>query len=360
MRILVTGGTGFLGVHLCRRLLADGHKVTVLRRLSSDVSSIDDSRLDQRIGDVTDLESIYEAVAGHQLVVHAAASTGHFGVAREAQHLVNVDGTRNVAEACRLNGVVRLLHVSSVAAVGIPTDPARPANEDTAFNLDGSGLTYHCSKRRAEAEVLGQIEQGLDAVIVNPAQIFGPDRGIYQGAQALSGAVRRWVIPQGPGGQCIVHVLDVVDGIVRAIEHGASGERYILGGDNISFRKMSQSVCRSLGIHRLHLPISSFVAERGNRAKNWMSRMLGRDPLPTYDTRFCHQFYESAKAKVKLGYNPRPFGAIVDEWIQHLMQRSNKAAMNRGEGQVRIEECLSAGSMRVKTQERVFSNREEI
>jgi dihydroflavonol-4-reductase len=114
--------------------------------------------LKERIGDITDAASIRKAVAGHDVVVHAAAITAYLGGAQDAQQLVNVEGTRNVAESCRIQGVRQLLHVSSVAAVGIPTDPSCPANEDFDFNLEGSGLTYHITKWRAEAENLRRID----------------------------------------------------------------------------------------------------------------------------------------------------------------------------------------------------------
>jgi dihydroflavonol-4-reductase len=323
VKVLVTGGSGFLGSHLCQRLTADGHEVTVMRRSSSDVAALENLELNYRVGDVTDGQAVEAALKGHEVVIHAAASIAYCGVSEEVQQRINVEGTRNVAEACRKTGV-RLVHVSSVAAVGITRNPSQPADENFVFNLDDSGLIYHLTKRRAEEEVLRQVREGLDALVVNPALIFGPRVGGYQGAQALGENLGRWVVPHGPGGRCIVHVLDVVDGIIRALERGRRGERYILGGENVTFREMGKAVCRSLGIHRLHLSLPLLLAERGNQAKNWTRRVLGRDPLPTYDGRFCFQFYESAKAQSELGYSPRSFDAIAAEGTDHLQGRSKR------------------------------------
>jgi dihydroflavonol-4-reductase len=298
----------------------------VLRRPSSDITPLANLELDYRIGDVTDERSVEAAVIAQDVVIHTAASTAYFGVTEDAQHLINVEGTQNVARACRKTGA-RLVHVSSVAAIGITRDPSQPADESFAFNLDGSGLIYHITKRRAEEAVLRMVDRGLNAVVVNPALIFGPKAGGYQGSQALGDALRRWLVVHGPGGRCVVHVLDVVDGIVRALDRGRRGERYILGGENVTFREMGRAVCRQLALSRMHVSIPSLVAEQGNRAKNWARRLLGRDPLPTYDGRFCFQFYDSAKAQSELDYSPRPFDEIAVE-ATAILQRA------RGSGDV--------------------------
>jgi dihydroflavonol-4-reductase len=317
VNILVTGGTGFLGSHLCQRLAGDGHTVTVFRRSSSDITPLAILELNYRIGDVTDQRSVDAAVDGHDVVIHAAASTAYFGVSGETQHRINFEGTHNVALACCKTGA-RLVHVSSVAAVGITSEPSQPADESFVFNLDGSGLIYHITKRRAEEAVLRMVEQGLDAVVVNPALIFGPKGAGYQGAQAIGETLCRRVITHAPGGRCVVHVLDVADGIVRALEQGRRGQRYILGGENITFRAMGRTVCRQLGLKRMHISIPSNVAEQGNRARNLTRRVMRRDPLPRYDGRFCFQFYDSTKAEKELGYTRRSFASIVEECAESL------------------------------------------
>jgi dihydroflavonol-4-reductase len=316
MKILVTGATGLLGPHLCSRLIEDGHQLTVLRRPSSNAKQLSDLKLDHVIGDVRDLEVLNRAVKQQDAVIHAAASTAYSGVEAELQTHVNVKGTKNVIRACKQNGT-KLLHVSSIAAIGISPDPARPANEEFVFNLEDSGMTYHLTKRRAEEEVIKEAANGLDAVVVNPALIWGPENGGYRGSDALRKPLSGWILPNGPGGRCIVHVSDVVDGILLALERGRKGERYILGGDNVSFREMDETTCRKLGIRRLKISIPGAIAECGNRVKNGLHRLRHQQALPIYDKRFCHQFYDSLKAQKELGFVPRSFPAIVDEWISY-------------------------------------------
>jgi dihydroflavonol-4-reductase len=312
MKILVTGGTGFLGQHLCRRLVEDGHRVRVLRRATSNIKGLTNLGLEFEVGDITDPDSVKSAVKGQDAVIHAAAHTAFYNVNRIAEDQINVQGTRNVGEACKQGGI-RLLHVSSVAAVGISPDSEQPANEDFDFNLEGSGMTYHLSKRRAEAEVMKQSRQGLEAVVVNPALCWGPEKDSYRGADALRKPLTSWLLPYGPGGRCLVHVSDVVNGILLALQRGRNGERYILGGDNVTFREINEAVCDRLALHRLLLPIPGAVAELGNKAKSQLRKLRGKPPLPIYDRRFCYQFYDSTKARSELGFAPRAFSAIVKE-----------------------------------------------
>src|SRR5437868_10646118 len=212
MRVLVTGGAGFLGSHICRRLAAEGHDVRVLVRPESRMERLKNLRVMTVLGDVTHRESLAPAVGDREWVIHAAADLNYWRQDPDRQMNVNVEGTRNIAQACRLAGVARLLHVSSVAAIGIPTSPESPANEDFSYNLADPGLIYHHSKRRAEDVIASEVGLGLDAVIVNPASITSSDR-----LSALIQSVRRSpIVPCFSGGNCVAHVLDVVEGVVAA------------------------------------------------------------------------------------------------------------------------------------------------
>src|SRR5262249_47049854 len=157
------------------------------------------------IGDITDADAVEAAVNGQDLIVHAAAHTGLTGFQQEEQFKVNVDGTKNIVRACKRRGAGRLVHVSSVPAVGVSEAPERPANEDFQFNLENSWMSYHISKRRAEEVALAEVADGMDVVVVNPSLMFGRRLDGYQGAQALRQPLRNRIVVNGPGGRCIVH-----------------------------------------------------------------------------------------------------------------------------------------------------------
>ena len=318
MNILVTGGTGFLGSHLVPRLARDGHTVTVLRRGTSEVRGARDLPVRYVAGDVTNADQVRAAVRGQEVVIHTAA--GLSGPSNRARSFEgNVTGARNVADACLTGGVRRLVHVSSVAAIGIARD-ATPATEEFRFNLEGSRLHYHVSKHRAEHAVLDDCTRGLDAVIVNPGGLWGPFGADYRGGDVVRMVERARTVRYTAGGVCVVHAADVADGIVAAMERGTSGERYILGGDNLGFREWMAAIAAALGVQRklVAVPrvVTRLVAGAVAPLAAWSPRFYGA----YIRARFAglSTFYDSGKAARTLGYRPRGFDAVAAECVEHL------------------------------------------
>jgi dihydroflavonol-4-reductase len=322
VKILVTGGTGFLGSHLARRLAAVGHAVTVLRRESSDTSVLAGLNVHSEIGDVGDAPTVRRAADGQDVVIHAAAGvTGD--PARPQSHEINVAGTSTVVDACLDARVKRLVHVSSVAAIGIPQDRT-PASEDFVFNLGGSKLYYHVSKHRAEAVVSDAAARGLDAVIVNPGSLWGPFGDAYRGSDVVRmvrGAPRMRV---SPGGVCIAHVEDVAGGIVSAMERGAAGNRYILGGDNLTYREWITKIAAAVGVRPRLVPLPGIALRLLTLALGSMASIHPRFHGPYLRAYFAGRFafYDSSKAAEELGYVPRSFDAILAECVPLLGSQS--------------------------------------
>lgn len=319
MKILITGSTGFIGSHLCHRLASEGHQVTAFHRSTSDITLLKDLNLQHAIGDITDFESLQRAAQGSEIVIHAAAYIFYWRKYREIQNKINLEGTRNVVRACRQSGARRLVHVSSVAAIGISSDS--PANEDFVFNLDNTQLNYHLSKRRAEQEVTRGVAQGLDAVIVNPSTVMGAFGKQYRGGGMIERVRRQRLVTDFRGGINVVHVDDVVDGIVRALARGKRGERYILGGENLSYRRINEIIAECFGLRRTFVPVPRLVTGVGAAIMEPLGAWLNRRPRFTYDLHyFAHrtQFYDSSKAARELGYAARTFKEIVQDYISFL------------------------------------------
>jgi dihydroflavonol-4-reductase len=324
VKILITGATGFLGSHLCRRLAAEGHQVRAFCRPASDRSRLQDLAIEFAVGDLTDAESVIAAVSGCDAAVHAGAQLSYWSRVAHRQGAVNVEGTRTVARACRERGVHRLLHVSSVAAVGVPADPGAPAGEDFRYNLEGAPLPYHFSKRRAEDIVLAEVARGLEAVIVNPATIFGPHGDGYRGAEIVEKVRRRRIVPYFTGGFCAAHVDDVCSGILSALDRGRRGERYILGGENITFKALAERAARTLQLKRWFLPVGPQVTGPVAALGEVVGRITGERPPIVWAnhylaSRYC--YYDSTKACRELGYAPRDFEAILTEILRYLWGR---------------------------------------
>src|SRR5690606_4402136 len=205
--ILVTGATGFLGATLVRRLVAEGAPVRILRRSSSALDLLGDAAgaVAHFEGDVTDWASVRAAVEGARQVYHAAAFVGFGGRKdREALMAVNVGGTANVVDAAREAGVERLVHVSSIAALGRTPPPGGILDETAEWRPSKANTAYAVSKHLAEREAQRAVAEGLDAVTVNPALIFGPGRP-GDNTMRIAEKLRDGRLPAVPaGGTCVV------------------------------------------------------------------------------------------------------------------------------------------------------------
>src|SRR3990172_2285772 len=162
--ILITGGTGFIGSNLSAALVERGYSVRLFRRPSSDLTAIGGLDVEQVPGDLRDPDSLRKAVKGWDTVFHVGALVSYWRRQREEMYEINIGGTRNVVEACLAAGIERLVHTSSIAAIGYPGDGSL-ADENNLFNWDSLDIGYRVSKFRAEGEVLKGVSRGLPAVI---------------------------------------------------------------------------------------------------------------------------------------------------------------------------------------------------
>jgi dihydroflavonol-4-reductase len=310
MRVLVTGATGFIGSHLCHALNREGYSTRALIRSSSSLALIEDLKLDLFVGDLMNPDSLEMAMQNIEVVIHCGAEVGGWKDRRSmvASHII---GTENILQAMKRSGIRRLLYTSSVAALGVP-DPAPagqepvPIDERHQWNYDPDEWPYGYAKHCAEQTVLEAVASGLDALILNPAAVIGPgDKNLVASAVVYHmGRGLRPPIP--PGGLNVVHVEDVIDGYLAALEHGRSGERYILGGHNIQFEDFLQQIAETIGSPPLRVKLPGWVFNSlagvidsiGPIVKlpvrGHLLRMVGR-----------HFYYDTSKAATELGVPPK-------------------------------------------------------
>ncbi len=309
-------------------MVSEGHQIRVLCRTSSSLTKLAGLPLEKAIGDITDLQRVRLAVKGCEWVIHAAADLNYWRQDPDWQMKVNVEGTRHVAQACRTEGSKRLVHISSVAAIGIPDNPNRPANEELPFRAEESRSSYALSKRRAEEAVLSEVGRGLDGVIVNPATIFGRHGRQYRGLEMIESIRRRKIVPYFTGGICVVHVEDVVEGVLAALDQGESGQRYILGGENLTFRALMERTARAMRLQRRFVLIPPVVSWLAAAFLEPVGRLRNRRPRLTYAehdyTSRCH-FYDSTKARKVLSYAPRDFDAILEDFLHFASLDGDRA-----------------------------------
>ena len=307
---LVTGATGFVGAAVARALLREpGQRVRVLARPGSDRRNL--AGLDAEIaeGSLEDAASLAEAVAGCRYLFHVAADYRLWVPDPAAMFRANVDGTRALMLAALAAGVERIVYTSSVATLGIVAGGI--ADETTPSGIGDMIGPYKQSKFAAEEAVRALIaERGLPAVIVNPSTPVGPgDVKPTPTGRLIVEAAKGKMPGYVDTGLNIVHVDDVAAGELLAAERGTVGERYILGGENLSLADILGEVARVVGRRPPALKIPYAMILPIAAGAEMMARITGREPFTTLDgVRMSRKkmYFSSAKAVRELGYAPRP------------------------------------------------------
>jgi dihydroflavonol-4-reductase len=306
---LVTGATGFVGAAVARALLTERHKVRVLARPQSNRRNLAGLEVEIAEGSLEDAASLNRAVAGCRYLFHVAADYRLWVPDPAAMFRANVDGTRVLMLAALAAGVERVVYTSSVATLGLIAGGI--ADEATPSGLGDMIGPYKQSKFAAEAAVKELIaERGLPAVVVNPSTPIGPGdvKPTPTGRLIVEAAKGRM-----PGyvdtGLNIVHVDDVAVGHLLAAEHGATGERYILGGENLTLAEILAEVAAAVGRRPPMLKIPYAAILPIAVGAELVARVTGREPFVTLDgARMSRKkmYFSSARAMRELGYAPRP------------------------------------------------------
>jgi dihydroflavonol-4-reductase len=309
--VLVTGGSGFLGSAVVRALVARGLRVRALVRPTSPRGNLDGLDCTVVPGDLTDQDSLRAALQGVRFLFHVAADYRLWARDPATILRVNVEGTANLMREALAAGVERIVYTSSVAALKVAGATA-PVDETAPLAPDEAIGAYKRSKTLAERAVERMIAQdGLPAIIVNPTTPIGPRdiKPTPTGRIILDAALGR--IPAFVDtGLNFAHVDDIAAGHLAAFERGRIGERYILGGQNLSLQDFLATVAGLTGRRapRIRLPRGPlFLLAYGAEA---VARLTGREPLLTMDalrmSRY-RMFFTSAKAEEELGYRSRPY-----------------------------------------------------
>jgi farnesol dehydrogenase len=328
-KILVTGATGYLGRNLALRLAREGNLVHALYRTESKIRDWKHENIRFFRGSLGDIESLNRAMEGCTEVYHMAAFASVWTRDSGTIYEENVGGTVNVAETALRQGVDKMVFTSTAGVLG-PSE-GKQNTEDKQFN--GKYIThYDRSKAEAEKRVLGVVSEGLNAVIVSPTRIYGP--GSMSKSNALTRIVIRylegkWKFIPGRGNSIgnYVFVDDVVDCHLLAMEKGRSGERYLCGGQNLSFNELFLTLERVSGVKRtlVNIPLGPMLGVSG--AFLALAHLTGWTPpiTPAFVRRYNHDWeFSSSKAEQELGYSPLKFEEGLKhtiKWIQdqHLL-----------------------------------------
>lgn len=319
MKILVTGSTGFIGAAICKALIENGHTVRAFHRSSSTLKLLEGLPVEHVLGDLTQTSSLDAAVQGVEVVFHAAAMLGNRREHAGRMYAVTVEGTRALLTAARRAGVRRVVHTSSVAALGVPERYARGTpslmNENHSWNYRADHWPYGYSKHLAEMEVQRAVAQGLDVVIVNPSVVIGPG-DIYRQTTSLVVRVANHRLPGVvEGGLNVVALSDVVQGHLAALERGKSGERYILGGHNMTHAVLVQKIAQAAGVSAPVMIFPAGLLRAISQPVGWIESFLDL-PVEASLLRLAGQYlyYDTRRAQTVLGLpSPRPIEEAIEE-----------------------------------------------
>lgn len=303
--VLVTGASGFLGWHVARALVERGYSVRALCRPASQIRELDAERV---TGDLRDQESLSRAVIGCEAVFHVAADYRLWTRNPRELYESNVDGTRNVLDAAERGGVARIVYTSTVGCIGMPQD--RPGDEDSPVSIADMAGHYKRSKWLAEQIALEKARAGLPVVIVNPTAPIGdhdwkptPTGKIV--LDFLTGKLPAFV----DTGLNIVDAEDIARGHLLAAERGRTGERYILGGENLSLQQILAKLAHIAGRPAPSLRVPYFVALAAGVVTTALAHLTGGEPAaPLEGVKMARKkmFVTHAKAARDLGFSPGP------------------------------------------------------
>jgi dihydroflavonol-4-reductase len=268
----VTGATGFIGSSICRELVSRGYHVRAMHRPTSSLVALQGLSVERVIADILHPDTMRDAFENVEWVFHAAALSAYWRYP-EGVSATAIDGTRNVLHSALDAGVTRVVLTSSIAAMGIPIH-GELLTEDHSFNLDPKQFPYGYAKRQAEIEAFKVAAQGIEVVIVNPTLVMGPGDLNRIGGSMVIEAARGWDFFWLEGGINTVHIQDVVEGHLAAALRGVPGERYILGGENLSHHETFKILAEVVGRRPPLLKIPKRVVEPAARLIDWLQPVI--------------------------------------------------------------------------------------
>ena len=319
MKVLVTGATGFLGNWLTRRLLEEGFDVRILVRSKAKLEELEALKIEVAEGDVTNPESLDRACRGVGGVFHLAGLIAYSKAQRAAMEQVNVQGTKNVIEAIRKNGSPRLLHLSSVTAIGAGFTKNDILNENSPYNIRHLDLGYFETKHDAEIAVFDAVRSGqIEAVAINPSTIYGPGDA-KKGSRRAQLKVARGKFPfYPPGGVNVVHVDDVVNLCVQAFQTGKSGERTIACGENLTIQETFERIANLARVKPPSIPMPRAALFALGKVGDLLEAVGSKGPINTENawTSTMFHWFSHEKATRDFGFKPRPAQEALEASIR--------------------------------------------
>ena len=304
MKILVTGPDGVLGSNLVRELLNRNYPVSVLLLEGTKSPTLDGLPITSYYGNILKAETLEVPFKNNDIVIHCAAATDVFPARNKIVNAVNIEGSRNIVEACLKYSVKRLIYVGTANSFSFGTSKDKPGVEDTPYSSLHYGLDYMDSKRYAQELVLDAVKnKGLPAVIVNPTFMIGPYDSKPSSGKMILALHKKKVPGYANGGKNYVAVKDVAAAISNAIDKGRIGECYILGNENLSYKEAFEKLANAIGAKPPKMRIGDPLVKFYGALNSLLAKFFKFNPAITKEMAIIscdHHYYSAEKARKEL------------------------------------------------------------
>ena len=317
--ILVTGSAGLVGRELIDQLLLQGKKVRAIYH-NNKPSNLPREGLEWIQCDVLDITTLEELMMGVEYVYHCAAIVSFNPSRQNELYKINIEGTANVVNAALNSGVKKLVHVSSVAALGKSSNNNAPISESDKWNATNNTSSYGKSKYYSELEVWRAMGEGLDIVIVNPAIILGPGDWTKGSSQVFKNVYDEFPwYSDGENG--FVDVRDVAKAMISLMESDISGQNFILCGRNTSYREVFDLIAKGFNKKAPYKKVTPFLAKLVWRLEAIKSIFTGKDPLVTKETAISALSKSCYNNSKLLTYLPSFQYATLEDTVSYTCQK---------------------------------------
>lgn len=322
-RILVTGGTGFLGKHLLSLLVKRGEKVRVLSRAAT--PELDELGVEVCTGSLVDEDTLGRALKGVKRVYHLAGLVSRDPASSSEMYRLHVDGTRLLLEQARSSKVDRVVVASTSGTIAVSRDPEELSTEESPWRYElVRDWPYYLSK--IYQEKLALEFEGPEVVLINPSLLLGPGDTRLSSTGDVLKFLRREVPVVPSGGLNFVDARDAAAGAILAMEHGCARSRYLLGGPNWSMGEFFSRLGRVSGLRAPTARVPDMAARLGARIVDGLYRLGGPDkraPIDPVSVEMAQHFWylDSARARIELGWEPRDPMETLEDTVAYLRER---------------------------------------
>lgn len=320
MKVLVTGPDGVLGSNLVRELLQRNYEVSVLLLEGTQSPTLSGLPVSSFYGNILKPESLDQAFQNQEVIIHCAAATDVFPARNEFVNKVNIEGSKNITEACLKHNIKRLVYVGTANSFSYGTTKEKPGVEDTPYASVKYGLDYMDSKRYAQEYILDSVKnQGLPAIIVNPTFMIGPYDSRPSSGQMILALYQGKVPGYTGGGKNYVAVKDVAFAMANAIEKGRIGECYILGNENLTYKEAFDKLASAIGVTPPKRKLANAIVKSYGAINSSLAKVFKYTPAVTKELAIIscdHHYYSVEKARKELDLPQTPIETAVKECFE--------------------------------------------